>query len=174
MADALEKATTSSDGAAASIDEQWIRSSLQELEEINDALDKGREEGAAEKRSFARQVVLKNNPDSSAVEPTSPQSYRLIALRQEIDRVAARMEDCLHRQASAEKTEQASSQRDATNELFRDYYMATLTDTFGDDLEQLRQQEALDEHRLALLIDALEAGQDTFTDLAKQLTVNSA
>jgi hypothetical protein len=117
---------------------------------------------------------LQNNSSISTSDSNLAQSYQFLALQQEIDGVYSLIQDGLDQQASINKEELDKSQNDTIKEKFRDYYMSTITDTFGDDLEQLRQHEELDEHKLAVLIDSLEAGQATFTDLAKQLTVNYA
>jgi hypothetical protein len=52
--------------------------------------------------------------------------------------------------------------------------MTQLTETFGDDLDRIRQGEELDESRLNILIDALETGVGSFSLLEKELTLNYA
>ncbi|KAI8055373.1 hypothetical protein BDF22DRAFT_676792 [Syncephalis plumigaleata] len=153
-----------------SFDERLIQSKLQSLNQIKNTLCS--ERTTTEKYDFTNEIIRKNNSSISTSDSILTQSYQLLALKQEVDRVYSLIEDKLHRQTLIEKAERDKSQNDTIKEKFRDYYMSTVTDTFGDDLEQLRQQEELDEHKLALLIDSLETGQDTFSDLAKQLTVN--
>lgn len=47
-----------------------------------------------------------------------------------------------------------------------------MTQAFGSDLDKIRK-EGLDENRLSILIDSLEAGIDIFTDMEKELVVAS-
>jgi len=56
---------------------------------------------------------------------------------------------------------------------FTRLYMEILTEGAADDLDGLRRDEALDEASLSLLVDALEAGADTFDDAAKGLAMES-
>ncbi|KAJ1992916.1 hypothetical protein H4R33_000853 [Dimargaris cristalligena] len=55
---------------------------------------------------------------------------------------------------------------------FRDYYMAQMTEIFGDELDQLRQKEDISKQRLALLIDNLEAGLLVFDENDVLLTTD--
>ncbi|KAI9598003.1 hypothetical protein BDF19DRAFT_433236 [Syncephalis fuscata] len=121
------------------------------------------------KSDFLNDMVFKNMTTETALPTTQPYVY--IGLLQQIDQINSQIQYHLQRQLSASEAETVKQANEATEERFREYYMSTLTDTFGDDLDQLRQQEGLDEDRLAVLIDALESGQDTYTLLDKQLTV---
>ncbi|CAO3631148.1 unnamed protein product [Cunninghamella echinulata] len=52
---------------------------------------------------------------------------------------------------------------------FRDYYMEKITVAFGSDLDQIRQDPALNTSRLNVLIDSLETGMGVFSDLEKDI-----
>ena len=97
--------------------------------------------------------------------------YVNIGLQQRLDQLNGRVDQLLQQQLASSKEAETNKENERIEEGFRDYYMSALTETFGDDLDRLRQQEALDEGQLAVLIDALEAGQDSYTLLDKQLTV---
>jgi hypothetical protein len=52
---------------------------------------------------------------------------------------------------------------------FRDFYVVELTDSYANELNELRQEEGFDARKVTLLIDCLEQGIDVFSDLEKQL-----
>jgi len=52
---------------------------------------------------------------------------------------------------------------------FRDVYMTALTGEFEDDLEELRQQEAMTENRVAFLVHCLELGVNGFSEQEKEI-----
>ncbi|KAI9300466.1 hypothetical protein BJ944DRAFT_273005 [Cunninghamella echinulata] len=57
---------------------------------------------------------------------------------------------------------------------FRDYYMEKITVAFGSDLDQIRQDPALNTSRLNVLIDSLETGMGVFSDLEKDIMLTEA
>ncbi|KAI8890191.1 hypothetical protein K501DRAFT_281884 [Backusella circina FSU 941] len=58
------------------------------------------------------------------------------------------------------------SPTDDTAKKFRDYYMTKVTQAFGSDLDQLRQEPTL---RVPILIDSLEAGIDIYSNLEQEI-----
>ncbi|KAI8387501.1 hypothetical protein BD560DRAFT_118400 [Blakeslea trispora] len=52
---------------------------------------------------------------------------------------------------------------------FRDKYMTKVTQAFGTDLDQIRQESTLNGPRLGILIDSLEAGIDIFSPLEQEM-----
>jgi len=59
------------------------------------------------------------------------------------------------------------------NNTFRNFYMNAFTNVFGDELNQLRQEENFNGRKVTLLIDCIEQGIDIFSDLEKSFVVNS-
>ncbi|ORY93590.1 hypothetical protein BCR43DRAFT_478759 [Syncephalastrum racemosum] len=57
----------------------------------------------------------------------------------------------------------------SSSDPFRDDYMEKITMAFGNDLDTIRQEPALDTGKLGMLIDSLEAGIDIFSDLEKEV-----
>ncbi|KAL6057145.1 Ribosome assembly protein 3 [Balamuthia mandrillaris] len=59
----------------------------------------------------------------------------------------------------------------ATKEAFRQYFMRAMTATFGDELDQLREQEQLSEapEKLELLVDCLGLGMRAYTQEERAL-----
>ncbi|KAG1150546.1 hypothetical protein G6F37_001664 [Rhizopus arrhizus] len=56
-----------------------------------------------------------------------------------------------------------------TSERFRDSFMTKITQAFGTDLDQIRQESTLNGPRLNVLIDSLEAGIDIFSSLEQEI-----
>ncbi|GBE85450.1 predicted protein [Sparassis crispa] len=54
----------------------------------------------------------------------------------------------------------------ALRDRFRKFWMASVADTFQDDLEEIRKEPNLTTSRLSLLVDALASGADVFTSHA--------
>lgn len=57
----------------------------------------------------------------------------------------------------------------STSERFRDSFMTKITQAFGTDLDQIRQEPTLNGPRLNVLIDSLEAGIDIFSSLEQEI-----
>ncbi|KAI8080265.1 uncharacterized protein B0P05DRAFT_596582 [Gilbertella persicaria] len=73
--------------------------------------------------------------------------------------------------ATMEESKQASvpSEQQNTARQFRDLYMSKVTQAFGSDLDQIRQEPTLNGPRLNILIDSLEAGIDIFSSLEQEI-----
>ncbi|KAI9246785.1 hypothetical protein BY458DRAFT_527713 [Sporodiniella umbellata] len=56
-----------------------------------------------------------------------------------------------------------------TSQRFRDSFMTKITQAFGNDLDQIRQEPTLNGPRLDVLIDSLEAGIDIFSTLEQDI-----
>ncbi|KAI8099971.1 uncharacterized protein BX664DRAFT_382430 [Halteromyces radiatus] len=54
---------------------------------------------------------------------------------------------------------------------FRDHYMGKITQAFGSDLDQIRQDPGFTASRLNVLIDSLESGISIFSDLEKSISL---
>lgn len=66
--------------------------------------------------------------------------------------------------------DQLDDHRDLASFSFRDYYMGHVTQAFGDELNQIREDPDFNSSHIPLLIDSLETGIDVVSDLQKQLT----
>jgi hypothetical protein len=53
--------------------------------------------------------------------------------------------------------------------VFRDFYVVELTDSYANELNELRKEEGFDARKVTLLIDCMEQGIDVFSDFEKQL-----
>ncbi|KAF1804629.1 hypothetical protein V8B55DRAFT_1562998 [Mucor lusitanicus] len=62
-----------------------------------------------------------------------------------------------------------SKEQQSTAKKFRDLYMTKVTQAFGSDLDQIRQEPNLSGPRLNILIDSLEAGIDIFSNLEQEI-----
>ncbi|GAN09612.1 hypothetical protein MAM1_0278d09143 [Mucor ambiguus] len=62
-----------------------------------------------------------------------------------------------------------SNEQQSTAKKFRDLYMTKVTQAFGSDLDQIRQEPNLNGPRLNILIDSLEAGIDIFSNLEQEI-----
>ncbi|KAL9544056.1 hypothetical protein MBANPS3_007818 [Mucor bainieri] len=62
-----------------------------------------------------------------------------------------------------------SNEQHSTAKKFRDLYMTKVTQAFGSDLDQIRQEPNLNGPRLNILIDSLEAGIDIFSNLEQEI-----
>ncbi|KAI9485385.1 MAG: ribosome-assembly protein 3-domain-containing protein [Benjaminiella poitrasii] len=57
----------------------------------------------------------------------------------------------------------------STSSKFRNLYMNKITQAFGSDLDQIRQEPSFNGPRLNILIDSLEAGIDIFSNLEQEI-----
>ncbi|KAK9763874.1 hypothetical protein K7432_009095 [Basidiobolus ranarum] len=70
--------------------------------------------------------------------------------------------------------EQAQSQLESTAEdHFKDFYLTKLTEGFGEELNQLREEESFDGTRLEILIDSLQSTVNIFNNIEKELSLAS-
>jgi hypothetical protein len=54
-------------------------------------------------------------------------------------------------------------------EKFREFYMENMANAFGDELDEIRQLENLDEDKIKILIQSLEIGINNFSGEEKEL-----
>eukprot|EP00047_Mylnosiga_fluctuans_P004030 m.232346 g.232346 ORF g.232346 m.232346 type:complete len:219 (+) comp12342_c0_seq1:997-1653(+) len=76
-------------------------------------------------------------------------------------------ERCLSARASAAAEEKRGPQ------AFTDWFMAKLTETHADDLDQLRQESSFGPAKITQLVDALQSGRDAFSPAEQRLWLAS-
>jgi len=69
------------------------------------------------------------------------------------------------------KEEGEEERRERGDKEFRDYFMKQVTESFANDLEELKAKEEMDASKIGLLIDCLESGIDVFTGFEKEFKV---
>ncbi|KAI7897849.1 ribosome-assembly protein 3-domain-containing protein [Cokeromyces recurvatus] len=68
-----------------------------------------------------------------------------------------------------EDNQEATFEQSNTSSKFRNFYMNKITQAFGSDLDQIRQEPNFNGTRLNILIDSLEAGIDIFSNLEQEI-----
>jgi len=77
-----------------------------------------------------------------------------------------------NRKCREETPKQLQKENMTSEELtkaFRDFYVVEMTDSYANELNELRQEDGFDARKVTLIIDCLEHGIEIFSDLEKQL-----
>ncbi|PVU99603.1 hypothetical protein BB559_000563 [Furculomyces boomerangus] len=61
---------------------------------------------------------------------------------------------------------------DISSTAFKKLYIDLVTESFGDDLNELRQSESLDKNKLEVLIDSLQSGASVFSDKERKTVLS--
>ncbi|KAK4518831.1 uncharacterized protein ATC70_009055 [Mucor velutinosus] len=120
-------------------------------------------------------IVNNLNGDSESEEDVDKEDENEDEELEDAEQISDDDEDKEHRDkeelAEDDKEEDAPvfNEQQSTTKKFRDLYMTKVTQAFGTDLDQIRQEPNFNGPRLNILIDSLEAGIDIFSNLEQEI-----
>ncbi|KAH9968052.1 ribosome-assembly protein 3-domain-containing protein [Russula dissimulans] len=106
-------------------------------------------------------------PPTSSAKPLPPDSEPATARRRRSPSPSPPPADAppfLPPEGSSNRAQDEQALRDR----FRQFWMASVADAFGDDLEQIRKEPDMTKSRLALLIDSLASGGEVFSSHVRE------
>jgi hypothetical protein len=94
----------------------------------------------------------------------TPSQYAELVAWQHVKQHTNKLERSFKELSEENKQEEKSTS-------FRDFYVSMLTDSFQEELNQLREEEVSNERKLSILVKSLEMGLNLFAEDEKLLLV---
>ncbi|KAI8970365.1 hypothetical protein BDF20DRAFT_916177 [Mycotypha africana] len=136
----------------------------QESEGLFDNLDEKMDDGELEE--IIKQINSENESDTA--ESSNENGEESESDSDEAN-TNAEVEDVQEEENNDEMDEDKDTNQQSTTNSFRNLYMTNVTQAFGSDLDQIRQEPNFDNVRLNILIDSLEAGIDIYSKVEQEI-----